>query len=173
MGSLARRTRAVALLVLAGASAGLAGCVFFDSRPHHAEARLLPTQGENVSGRIGFDERPDGLLLTYEIHGLRPNAEYGVHVRESGMCSGAGARDAGPRFERERRRPAPLRSGDLPNIRADARGQAIGVLVVPHLALDGVRSVLGHALTIERERDDGLPSPADAPEVHIACGVIG
>ncbi|SDV47991.1 superoxide dismutase family protein [Chitinasiproducens palmae] len=157
----------------------LSGCALFGSHPHEAEARLWPTADARVYGRIALAEGADGLQISYDVRGLAPNSVHGMHIHETGLCSGPGASDAGPHFDREGTAGAATAaqpdtaSGDLPNIRADSSGVAIGVVVTRRLALDGVRSVLGRAVTVDREAAGMTAGATASAAEHIACGVIG
>ncbi len=146
----------------------------FVDHPRRAEVQLRPAPGVNARGTVTFVDNPDGVQVTYNLMGLPPDSDHGLHIHEGGDCIAAGPAGLGPIFN-----PLPAAGrtvhaeGDLPNIHADSNGVAAGFFVVPDLALDGVRSVVGHALAVHRDPDDPytiVPNLSDGP--RLACGVI-
>lgn len=157
----------------------LSGCAFFGSHERRASVDLLPGPGMTARGTVTFVDNPDGVQVTYNLSGLPPESDHGLHVHEAGDCIAAGPSGIGNVFN-----PLPVPAGagranaghvegDLPNVHADANGVANGFFVVSDLALDGVRSIVGHVLVVHRDPDDPYamaPSITDGP--RLACGVI-
>ena len=155
----------------------LSGCAFFGDHERRASVDLLPGPGMTARGTVTFVDNPDGVQVTYNLAGLPPDSDHGLHVHESGDCIAAGPAGIGGVFN-----PLPVPSGagrtghvegDLPNVHADANGVANGFFVVSDLSLDGVRSIVGHVLVVHRDPDDPYamaPSITDGP--RLACGVI-
>jgi superoxide dismutase, Cu-Zn family len=175
------KPRSIPLAFLLGCCpllASMAGCSMFGEHPRRAEVQLRPAPGVNARGMVTFVDNPDGVQVTYNLMGLPPDSDHGLHIHERGDCIAAGPAGLGPIFNPL---PAPAGAahgtqhaeGDLPNIHADSNGVAAGFFVVPDLALDGVRSVVGRALVVHRDPDDPysvVPNLSDGP--RLACGVI-
>ena len=155
----------------------LSGCAFFGQHERRASVELLPAPGMTARGTISFIEYPDGVQVTYNLAGLPPDSDHGLHVHDAGDCIAAGPAGIGDVFN-----PLPVpvggarsahAEGDLPNVHADSNGVANGFFVVSDLALDGVRSIVGHVLVVHRDPDDPYsmsPTLSDGP--RLACGVI-
>ncbi len=152
------------------------GCAWFTPHEKQAKALILPTLGHTVRGTVTFAERADGVQITYNIAGLPPASDHAFQIHEWGDCNAVDARSTGRIFALENRAHGraskKLRAeGRLPNIRADLNGVATGFIVMPDLALVGIRSINGRAIVVLREADD---SYATAPVIghRLACGVI-
>src|SRR5690606_473151 len=75
------------LSILASVAAlALAGCAstHVSSR---ASAKLEPTRGNTTRGTVTFAQSGDGVRVSGEIRGLKPDAEHGFHIHEKGDCS--------------------------------------------------------------------------------------
>ncbi|CAB3776137.1 superoxide dismutase family protein [Pararobbsia alpina] len=175
------KPRSLPLIILIGCCplfASFAGCSMFADHPRRAEAVLHPAPGTNTRGIVTFVDNPDGVQVTYNLQGLPPDSDHGLHIHERGDCIAAGPAGLGPIFNPL---PAPVGAGrnlvhaegDLPDIHADSNGVAAGFFVIPDLSLDGVRSVIGRILVVHRDPDDPytmVPNFSDGP--RLACGVI-
>ena len=139
-------------------------------------AKLEPRSGSGASGTVAFRESGDTLMITASITGLKPNAEHGFHVHETGDCSAADATSAGGHFNPggtvHGHRGGAHHAGDLPNIRADANGNARYEAWVKGLALRGPQGIVGRGIVLHRDPDDYRSQPAGNSGPRIACGVI-
>jgi Cu-Zn family superoxide dismutase len=158
------------LAVVVACASLLAACAMVAPTPKRATALLAPVDGGSARGTVTFIEIAEGVQVTYRIKGLPPGAGHVLHVRERGDClpeAGSAADVLNPDNA-----PVTRAAGVMPGIRADANGVATGFVVVPALALDGIRSVVGHAVSIHRDADDaGTDTIHGAP--MLACGVAG
>jgi len=146
-----------------------------------AVAELAPTQGSTASGTATFSSAgKDGVRITIEASGLKPNTQHGLHVHEKGDCSAPDATSAGPHFSLQGQEHGPhegdkYHAGDLGNLEADAQGKAKKTLLVPNSKLTlaaGPGSVVGRAVVLHGGPDDLKSQPAGNSGPRIACGVI-
>lgn len=132
------------------------------------------------AGKVTFTEATSGVLLKFELKGLKPGA-HAVHVHEGGSCDGdmssaggiynpLGAKhgflhDEGPM------------AGDLPNIHADAAGNVLSEVLSPFLTLskeaeDTLFDADGSSIVIFDHADDYLTEPDGGAGLAIGCGKI-
>jgi len=92
-----------------------------------ASATLAPKSGSSSVGTVTFSQKGDGVMVTIDLTGLKPNAEHGFHVHEKGDCASADAMSAGGHFNpMGKMHGAPMgehHAGDIPNIKTDAAGR--------------------------------------------------
>lgn len=162
------------------AAAALAGCSHLQ-RPANpaAIASLRPTAGNNVSGVIRLAQAGDRLQMSGQLQGLKPNAQHGFHVHETGDCTAPDAASAGGHFNptgQPHGRPdaAAHHAGDLPSVQADGSGNAIFNFHTSALNLGGGGSndITGRALVVHRDPDDYRSQPAGNSGPRVACAVI-
>ena len=146
-----------------------------------AVAKLAPTKDSTASGTATFSAAgKDGVRVTIEVSGLKPNSQHGLHVHEKGDCSAPDATSAGPHFSLQGQEHGPhegdkFHAGDLGNLEADAQGKATKTLVVPANKLtlaSGPASVVGRAVVVHGGADDLKSQPAGNSGPRIACGVV-
>ncbi|WP_119154030.1 superoxide dismutase family protein [Caldimonas tepidiphila] len=142
-----------------------------------AMAKISPTQGNQASGVATFHEAGGQLMVHVRVTGLTPNAEHGFHVHERGDCSAPDATSAGGHFNPTGKPHGPQggehHAGDLPNLKANAQGNAEMRVTLSGLTLSrGETSVLDRALVIHAQPDDYRSQPAGNSGPRIACGVI-
>jgi len=140
---------------------------------------LEPRSGSQVSGTVQVVERARSIRLMGEVKGLKPNAEHGFHVHENGDCSAADATSAGGHFNpggHSHGRPGQgtHHAGDMPNLKADAKGVARVDVNLPGLEFERyTRSgVIGRSLVVHADPDDYKSQPAGNSGARVACGVI-
>jgi superoxide dismutase, Cu-Zn family len=153
----------------------LGGCTsFMGQQDKRAIAQLLPTMGSQVRGTVSFDERADGVQVTYNLLGLPPDSDHALQVHERGDCNAADASSAGAVFApaADRLKAGARVEGDLGNIHADSNGVAAGFIVAPDVSLDGVRSVIQRAVLLHRDAIDPYAWPQRGTGPALACGVI-
>lgn len=157
------------------ASALLSACAGSVSPPT-ASASLEGRSGASVLGGVSFYEVPGGLRIEAQVAGLTPG-EHGFHVHELGDCTAPDASSAKGHFN-----PAGLahgshdaaahHAGDLPNLLANAQGEARYVAEVHGIGLSGPNGIAGRSIVIHADADDYKSQPAGNSGKRIACGVI-
>jgi superoxide dismutase, Cu-Zn family len=142
------------------------------------EAKIEPTQGNNVRGTVRFTAQADGSVqVVADLTGLTPNAQHAIHVHETGDCSAPDAMSAGGHYNPEAKPhglpPAEERhAGDLGNLTADAAGNAHYVITVNNISVsNGKNPVLGKAVIVHAKVDDG-GQPTGNAGARVGCGVI-
>ncbi len=164
---------------LAAAIAGLliSGCAGYQVRPA-ATARLLPTQGNAVTGHVTFTKTVNYVLVAGEVQGLAPNTEHGFHVHEKGDCSSADAVSAGGHFNPRGAQHGALEqaehhAGDLQSLKSDANGVARFSFMASALSVgEGAADVIGRGLIVHRDPDDFKTQPTGNSGPRLACAVI-
>ncbi len=162
------------VLVVAGCML-LGGCTsFMGQQDKRAVAQLLPTMGSQVRGTVSFDERADGVQVSYNLMGLPPDSDHALQVHERGDCNAGDASSAGVVFApaADRLKAGARVEGDLGNLHADSNGVATGFIVAPDVSLDGVRSVIQRAVLLHRDAIDPYAYPQRGTGPALACGVI-
>jgi len=146
-----------------------------------ATAMLQPTEGSTVAGSIAFTMTEDGQLhASGDISGLAPNSEHGFHIHEKGDCSAADGSSAGGHFnpgnaDHGSVEAAVHHGGDMPNIVADAQGNAhVDGPVSSNVNVgkgDGA-DILGRGLIVHADPDDYHSQPTGNAGARLACAVI-
>ncbi len=164
---------AVALSALS--LAVLSGCATSLSGPS-ARAELLARSGSMVSGTVNFSETDGRLRVEVKVAWLTPG-EHGFHVHEAGDCSAPDASSAKGHFNPTAKQHGyhagdEHHGGDLPNLIANAQGEAIYRADLRGLTLNGATGVIGRSVVIHADPDDYKSQPAGNSGKRIACGVI-
>jgi Cu-Zn family superoxide dismutase len=142
-----------------------------------AEAKLAPTQGNDVKGTVTFTQNDGKTRVVANVTGLKPG-KHGFHIHEKGDCSAPDASSAGGHFNPGGHKhgapeAAEHHSGDLGNIEADAKGRARLNRTVDFLTVaDGPNSVVGKAVIVHAQEDDLQTQPTGNAGGRLACGVI-
>jgi superoxide dismutase, Cu-Zn family len=150
----------------------------FASSTATATADMRPTQGYAASGKVEFVQSGNGVHVAVDLVGLAPNTEHGFHVHERGDCSSSDAMSAGGHFNPEgvshgSYEHAPHHAGDLPNVKADARGEVHTSFDTGALSVgSGAGDVVGKAVVVHREADDYKSQPAGNSGPRVSCGII-
>ncbi len=142
-----------------------------------ASATLQPKSGSSTTGTVSFSPKGDGVIVTFDISGLKPNAEHDFHVHEKGDCSGPEALSAGGHYNPAGKKHGPAtgehHAGDIPNLNSDPAGRARGSFEIPWLSVGmGPADVIGRSVVVHRDADDYKGQPAGNSGPRIACGVI-
>jgi superoxide dismutase, Cu-Zn family len=159
------------------AAAALAGCQTTPSGPTRATAALHPTAGNAAQGEVTFEQVGDKVRVTAQVVGLTPNQEHGFHIHEVGDCSASDGASAKGHFNPYGKPHGPPGSehhaGDMPSLKADARGRAHlqADLVVVTLT-PGPASIIGRAVIVHANPDDYATQPTGKSGARVACGVI-
>jgi superoxide dismutase, Cu-Zn family len=166
-------------LTLLTAGFVLAGCATMGGDGGaKAVARLAPTKGNMTDGTIFFEQKGDVVRVSGTVTGLKPNSEHGFHVHEKGDCSSGDGMSAGGHFN-PLGKPHGLHSGmerhagDMPNLRADAYGNATFSVDMKGLAIgSGATDIVGKGLIVHRDPDDYKSQPVGNAGPRLACAVI-
>ena len=143
----------------------------------YAVALLQPTRGNTTTGTIWLMQDGPAVMARGKVSGLKPNQEHGFHVHEKGDCSSNDGMSTGGHFNphgKPHGRPGPEHhAGDLPALRADARGDADVRFEVPGTVFGPDAGALaGRALIVHAGPDDYTTQPTGNSGARIACGVI-
>ena len=173
------RAAAPLLAVLA-----VAGCATAPPPEPSAIVRLSATQtaqprpGTPVTGVVRLQQRGDDVIMRGTVENLRASGSHGFYIHEKGDCSAPDASSAGPHFNpagapHGRAGAGAHHAGDMPNIKADAKGVAkIDQLVAGVTLAAGANGAAGRALVVHRDPDDYSSQPAGNAGPRFACGVI-
>jgi len=164
------------LVLAALAAAALAGCQSMSGGPALASAGLAATKGNKTVGEVTFEQMGDKVRVTAQVIGLKPNQEHGFHIHEVGDCSSGDGMSAKGHFNpygKPHGRGGERHAGDLPNLKADAKGRA-------HLTVDldiitvtpGPTSIIGRGIIVHAQPDDYTSQPVGNAGARMACGVI-
>jgi Cu-Zn family superoxide dismutase len=141
-----------------------------------ARADLMSRSGSAVSGTVTLTQVPDGLRVVAAMQGLKPNAEHGFHVHDKGDCSAPDAMSAAGHFNptgvAHGAEGVAHHAGDMPNVQANALGNATYTHTLKGRSLDGPQGVRGRAVVVHRDPDDYTSQPAGNSGPRVACGVI-
>jgi len=142
----------------------------------HAEARLSPASGSQVTGTVMFTQVPAGMEVRAHIEHLTPG-KHGFHIHEKGDCSAPDASSAGGHFNPDDhkhgdRTAAERHEGDLGNLVANDKGVAEVTFVDTALSFTGKHSILGRAVIVHTDPDDLKSQPVGNAGGRVACGVI-
>ena len=153
----------------------LGGCASSLGGPS-ATAELQPRSGSTVSGSVRFIEVDGKLRVEAKVAGLTPG-EHGFHVHEAGDCSAPDASSAKGHFNPTGKAhgyhgSAERHGGDLPNLLANAQGEATYSAEVSGLSLSGATGVVGRSVVVHADPDDYKSQPAGNSGKRVACGVI-
>jgi Cu-Zn family superoxide dismutase len=165
-------------LLLAPALLAAAGCQYFRGAPGSAAAEIRPTQGHNATGLVTFQQIGTRVRVQASVAGLAPGREHGFHVHEVGDCSAPDASSAKGHFnpfgKPHAHYTAPERhAGDLPPLKADAKGQAAFEVVLDIVSLTGGPARIdGRSVIVHANADDFRTQPAGNAGARIGCGVI-
>ncbi len=150
-----------------------------------AKAEIRPTNDASaVQGTAEFVENGSVTIVTVNIASSGgPPGERGLHIHENGNCDavdggpglGAGGHwnpaDAGHGFPSGDEHHV----GDLGNITIDDAGAGTSKLTFPATKMyvhEGPLSVVGHAVVLHAQRDDGVSQPVGNAGARPGCGVI-
>ena len=164
-------------LFLIATTAVLAGCASMAGGPS-ATAALSPTAGNATAGTVQFAQHGDRVKVSGEIRGLRPNAEHGFHVHETGDCSAPDGTSAGGHYNPSsrphgRHGAGAHHVGDLPSLRADASGVARFSFESASISVGaGAGDISGRGLIVHRDPDDYTTQPTGNAGARLACAVI-
>jgi len=140
---------------------------------HGFAAPIVNASGKTIGRAVG---RPDrlGLIVTYEVSGLRPG-RHAVHVHSIGRCdpptfASSGTHWSQPGFEHGVDNPRGPHDGDWDNLDVGADGRGGTDRLIPRFHSQIPET--GLALVIHSGTDDGLSQPEGNSGHRIACAVM-
>lgn len=159
------------------AAAALAGCqAMTASGPMLASAGLAPTKGNKTVGEVTFEQVGDKVRVTAQVINLKPNQEHGFHIHEVGDCSSGDGMSAKGHFNpygKPHGQGAERHAGDMPNLKADAKGRIRLVTELDTITLTpGPASIIGRGVIVHADPDDYSTQPTGNAGARLACGVI-
>jgi len=163
--------------------AALSACAGLPGSGKSANAKLLatgaaqPNPSTPVGGDLRFSQTSDGVRVTGTVVGLKPNAPHAFHVHEKGDCSASNGSSAGGHFNPTNQPHGAFNGkehhvGDMPSLKADAKGVAEVDFVSREFVLDGPNSIIGRSVIVHENPDDVNSQPAGNAGARLACGVI-
>jgi Cu-Zn family superoxide dismutase len=163
------------------AGLALAGCAAMGGGgATSAKAELKNAQGQPVGTATLTEQSGGKVRLVVEARGLAPG-QHGIHVHAVGRCDPPDFASAGGHYNPLGRKhglesPDGAHAGDLPNLVADAGGNARYEATTDRVTLrDGLLSVFdgdGSAVVIHERADDQKTDPTGNSGGRVACGVI-
>jgi Cu-Zn family superoxide dismutase len=156
----------------------LAGCASIGAGSSGTAVALESRSGSSVTGSLKLADSKAGLRISGEVRGLAPGSEHGFHIHDKGDCSAPDASSAGGHFNpagapHGRMGSGAHHAGDMPNIKADAKGVAKVDQTVAGVSLAaGPNGAAGRALVVHRDPDDYSSQPAGNAGPRVACGVV-
>ncbi|MDE2441157.1 MAG: superoxide dismutase family protein [Betaproteobacteria bacterium] len=163
-------------LVFSALTTALLGACATPAMDPMASADLQPRSGSAVSGKVTFAESNGRLRVDAQVAGLTPG-EHGFHIHEVGDCSATDASSAKGHFNptgkaHGHHAGSEHHGGDMPNLVANAAGEAHFSAEIDGLSLSGMTGVIGRSVVIHADPDDYKSQPAGNSGKRIACGVI-
>ncbi|OYD51744.1 superoxide dismutase family protein [Acidovorax kalamii] len=166
---------AIALSSLAAVA--LVGCASHLSG-NRVTAKLEPTRGNTTSGTVTFVQTGDGVQVSGEVRGLKPDSEHGFHIHEKGDCSSGDGMSTGGHYNpggkpHGAHGSGEHHTGDLPSLKADKYGVAAFSFVSRSISVAGpTNDITGKGLIVHRDPDDYKTQPTGNAGPRLACAVI-
>ena len=178
----ARLAATLKAVTAAALLASLAACVTSQQTmpmppPPSAVAMLQAKSNSSVGGSVSFAQEGAKVRVVAHVTGLKPGQEHGFHVHEKGDCSAPDAMSAGGHFNPSSHPHGPQSAahhgGDLPSLKADAKGNADASFLIDGVVLGtGGADLMGKAVVVHAMPDDYMTQPTGNSGGRIACGVI-
>ena len=145
-----------------------------------AVAELAATQGNAVKGNVTFSLVDGKVHVKGQVSGLKPNSEHGFHIHEKGDCSAPDGASAGGHFNPSKEdhgnvATSPHHGGDIPNLKADAQGNAVvdaDVSTNVNIGKGDDFDIIGRGLIVHADADDYKTQPTGNAGARLACAVI-
>jgi Cu-Zn family superoxide dismutase len=158
------------------AAAVLAGCQTMSDAPQRASAVLAPTRGSETMGEVAFAQAGSRVRVVAQVIGLHPGQEHGFHIHEVGDCSSGDGKSAKGHFNpfgKPHALGSERHAGDLPALKADAKGRARMRVELDIITLaPGPASIIGRSVIVHARPDDYTTQPTGNSGRRLACGVI-
>jgi superoxide dismutase, Cu-Zn family len=147
--------------------------------PERVEAALF--QGDKNVGNVRLTENANGAEMAILVRGLAVG-EYGIHLHETGQCTGPDYMSAGAHWNPMMRQhgidnPQGTHAGDLPNLKVTDAGGGVAEFYqqLDGIKLTGDKGLLdadGAAVIIHAKPDDNKTDPSGNSGARLICGVI-
>lgn len=130
-----------------------------------------------VVGKVTLVEAPKGVLLKVDAKGLAPGW-HGLHFHEKADCSKSDFTSAGAHTHGGGDRvhgllnPKANETGDLPNVYADAKGDAVTEVYSALTTLAALKDADGSSVLIHAGADDHMSQPIGGAGARVACAEI-
>lgn len=156
----------------------LAGCQTTPDTRTIAMAQLRSADGGRV-GSAAFVETGGMVTVKVTASGIAPG-DHGLHLHMTGNCTAPDFKSAGGHLNPHGKQhgsanPGGAHLGDLPNLTADAKGDA-ALSVALQGNIDELSGYMfdadGTAIVIHESADDMVSDPAGNAGKRIACGVL-
>lgn len=137
-------------------------------------AKIVGKSGTKTSGVVKVISMKGDTHLSYSIENLKPNQSFGFHIHEVADCSAADAASAKGHWNPGGHKHGDLKSaerhsGDLGNIKSDAKGLAEGEI---HLSGVKIEDLKDRAFVVHGGPDDLKTDPSGNSGPRIGCGVF-
>lgn len=143
-----------------------------------AVCNVRPTKGNKCRGLVMFSTTKDGKVkVTAIIRNLNPDKKHAIHIHQFGDTRDLAGKSAGGHYNPDGKPhglppKAERHAGDLGNLEADGEGVAKYSIIVDNISVNGKNGVLGRAIVVHAEPDDG-GQPTGNAGARIGYGVIG
>ena len=146
----------------------------FPSANNRATAPLASKNGSAVSGRVSFVQRGQSVTVFATIFDLTPGT-HSIYIHDVGNCSSLNAASAGPVWNvAGAGRGGKARSGDMPELQANAEGRATLSAELRGLSVGtgSINDVVGHSVVIHEGYLVDPKAEFGVPNERVGCGVI-
>jgi Cu-Zn family superoxide dismutase len=138
-------------------------------------ADLRTATGASV-GTLRVGSSQQGVRITGSLTGLAPGV-HGIHLHTVGRCDGTDFTSAGGHFnptgaQHGMQNSMGPHAGDLPNITANASGQASVDLSTSRATIAALLDADGTAIVVHAAADDQRTDPSGNSGARVACGVL-
>jgi len=133
-------------------------------------------------GELALSSSENVIHIKGHLTSLSPGA-HGIHIHETGKCDAPGFATAGAHLnpgstKHGLNNPAGPHAGDMPNIMANAAGEAdVDLITRTAISLTpgtsgGLFDADGSAIVVHAQEDDQVTDPSGNSGARIACGVV-
>lgn len=142
-----------------------------------AVAAVHPTEGNEVTGTVTFQDVEDGVRVQGEFEGLSSGL-HGFHIHQYGDCTADDGTSAGGHYNPgDNQHGSPTQDnrhmGDMGNLSVSEEGTATINYVDSKIKLNGPESIMGRGIIIHGGEDDFESQPSGDAGPRVGCGVIG
>ncbi len=142
-----------------------------DRMPRNAVAEVRgDSDAPKLSGRVQFQQKANGVLVTANIKGLPKYNKagfFGFHIHDGESCKGEDFPETKGHFNPDKK-PHPMHDGDLPPLLSN-KGFAYMQVFTDRFT---VGDVIGKTVVIHAESDDFHSQPGGDAGEKIGCGEI-